>query len=120
MFSRASVGLRTQVPINKLGSKKQSPKSTPNEQNAPAPVVHEEAEEESEDPSLIKSFGGHKGSISAIALSYNLTRMASVADLDSNLFIWTFDPDLRGCKYIGHKVRSIVPKLIRLRKVFWQ
>jgi hypothetical protein len=104
MFARASVGNRTKVPQNRLGGKRSPHKSASmSDLNVPKPSLHESFDE-SEDPSLIKSFGGHKGSVSSISLSRDLTKMASCANSDPNLFIWTFDPDLRGCKYFGHKV----------------
>ncbi|KAL0481266.1 POC1 centriolar protein [Acrasis kona] len=57
-----------------------------------------------DDPSLIKSFGGHKGAVSCVSLSPDMTRMASCSWTDDKLYMWNFEPELKGCKYIGHQI----------------
>lgn len=98
MFSKANVGIRTQVPRGSFPRKSFQPKNKQQITNA--------AVDDSEDPTLIKSFGGHKGSISSVSLSYDLSKMASSSTSDPCLFVWSFSPELRGCKYIGHQVKK--------------
>ncbi len=106
MFSRADLGTRSQVPRNVYPLKKSPSKSsvTSEELDSPQLEVHSQQDNIQDDPSLIKSFGGHKGAISAVALSHDLNKMASCSVADTNLFIWRFDPELEGCKYGGHQV----------------
>ena len=54
------------------------------------------------DPSLKRSFKGHKDTITAIAFNPNLKQVIS-SSLDGTLMVWNFKPSLRPYRFIGHK-----------------
>lgn len=54
------------------------------------------------DPSLKRSFKGHKDTITGIAFNPNLKQVIS-SSLDGTLMIWNFKPSLRPYRFIGHK-----------------
>ena len=54
------------------------------------------------DPSLKRSFKGHKDTITSIAFNPNLKQAIS-SSLDGTLMVWNFKPTLRPYRFIGHK-----------------
>ena len=58
-----------------------------------------------DNPSLMRTFRGHKGCISAVAFNPSLTQLVS-SSKDSCLMLWNFKPQLRAFRFVGHKVQS--------------
>ena len=54
------------------------------------------------DPELIRSFRGHQGIINSVSISPDMKSVASCAT-DSVAHVWSFKPDIRPYKFIGHK-----------------
>ncbi len=54
------------------------------------------------DPSLDRTFKGHKNQISAVAFSPNLKLLASGGG-DEGIMLWNCRPQLRGLRLLGHK-----------------
>ena len=54
------------------------------------------------DPSLKRSFKGHKDAITSIAFNPNLKQVVSSSD-DGTVMVWNFKPSLRPFRFIGHK-----------------
>jgi WD40 repeat protein len=57
----------------------------------------------SEDPSLERSFRGHKDAITSVSFNPNMRQIVS-ASFDSCLLIWNFKPQLRAYRFVGHRV----------------
>lgn len=55
------------------------------------------------DPSLERTFRGHKSYVTSVAFSPSLKQLASSAG-DNCIMMWNFKPQLRAFRYIGHKV----------------
>ena len=55
------------------------------------------------DPSLERTFRGHKSYVTSVAFSPSLRQLASGAG-DDSIMLWNFKPQLRAFRYIGHKV----------------
>ena len=55
------------------------------------------------DPSLERTFRGHKDYITSINFSPNLKYLASGGG-DNCIMLWNFKPQLRAFRFIGHKV----------------
>jgi centriolar protein POC1 len=55
------------------------------------------------DPSLERTFRGHKNYISSVAFSPTLKQLASGSG-DNCIMLWNFKPQLRAFRFIGHKV----------------
>lgn len=60
---------------------------------------------QSEDPTLERTFRGHKDSVTAVAFNPNMKQLIT-ASLDNSLMIWNFKPQMRAYRFAGHKVRS--------------
>ena len=56
----------------------------------------------SEDPTLERSFRGHKDAVTAVAFNPNMKQLLS-ASLDMTLMLWNFKPTLRAYRFTGHK-----------------
>lgn len=54
------------------------------------------------DPSLERTFKGHKDQVTALSFRPNLTQIAS-ASLDHSVMLWNFKPNLRAYRFVGHK-----------------
>ena len=68
--------------------------------------AHELDVEVTADPSLERTFRGHKGSIYALDFNPNMKQLASGSE-DGQIMVWNFKPTLRAFKYAGHKVITI-------------
>ena len=58
-----------------------------------------------EDPTLERSFRGHKDAVTAVAFNANMKQLVS-GSLDGCVMVWNFKPQLRAFRFVGHKVRS--------------
>jgi centriolar protein POC1 len=56
-----------------------------------------------DDPSLERSFRGHKDAVTSVAFNSNLKQLVS-GSLDSYVMVWNFKPQLRAYRFAGHKV----------------
>lgn len=74
------------------------------------------------DPTLERSFRGHKGPVSAVSFSPTLRQLASGAS-DGCVMVWNFRPQLRAFRYVGHKVRISIRRSAcsstKLTKLMW-
>jgi hypothetical protein len=58
-----------------------------------------------EDPTLERSFRGHKDAVTAVAFNSNLKQLIS-GSLDGTVMVWNFKPQLRAFRFAGHTVRG--------------
>lgn len=56
----------------------------------------------SSDPTLERSFRGHKGAVTSVSFSPSMRQLASGAQ-DNLVMIWNFKPQLRAFRFLGHK-----------------
>jgi centriolar protein POC1 len=56
-----------------------------------------------DDPTLERSFRGHKGSVNSAVFNPNMKQLVSVSQ-DGCLMIWNFKPQLRAFRFADHKV----------------
>lgn len=56
------------------------------------------------DPSLERTFRGHKDYITSVNFSPNLKYLASGGG-DNSIMLWNFKPQLRAFRFSGHKVK---------------
>jgi WD40 repeat protein len=61
---------------------------------------------QSEDPSLERSFRGHKDAVMSVVFNPNMKQVVS-SSLDGVVMVWNFKPQLRAFKFAGHKVGNI-------------
>lgn len=54
------------------------------------------------DPSLKRSFRGHRDNVTSVVFNPNLKQAMSTS-LDSSLMVWNFKPQLRPFRFVGHK-----------------
>ena len=57
-----------------------------------------------QDPSLERTFRGHKDAVTSVNFSPNMKQLVS-GSKDSCLMVWNFRPQLRAFRFVGHKVR---------------
>lgn len=57
-----------------------------------------------EDPTLERSFRGHKDAVSSVAWNPNLKQLIT-GSLDCSVMVWNFKPALRAFRFSGHKVQ---------------
>jgi len=57
------------------------------------------------DPSLERTFRGHRSYVSSLSFSPTLKQLASASG-DNCIMLWNFKPALRAFRFIGHKVRK--------------
>lgn len=57
------------------------------------------------DPTLERTFRGHRGAINSLAFSADMRQLAS-GSLDHTVMVWNFRPQLRAYRYIGHTVSA--------------
>jgi WD40 repeat protein len=55
------------------------------------------------DPSLERTFKGHKSYVTSLSFSPNLKHLASGSG-DNSIMLWNFKPQLRAFRFLGHKV----------------
>lgn len=55
------------------------------------------------DPTLERTFRGHRGAINSLAFSADMRQLAS-GSLDHTVMVWNFRPQLRAYRYVGHSV----------------
>ena len=55
------------------------------------------------DPTLERTFRGHKDAITSVNFSPNMKQLVS-GSRDSCLMVWNFRPQLRAFRFVGHKV----------------
>ena len=55
------------------------------------------------DPSLERTFRGHKNYVTSVDFSPNMKQLASGSG-DNNVMLWNFRPQLRAFRFVGHKV----------------
>ena len=60
-----------------------------------------------EDPTLERSFRGHKDAVTSVAFNHNMKQLIS-GSLDGCVMVWNFKPQLRAFRFAGHKVRPCV------------
>lgn len=56
-----------------------------------------------EDPTLERSFRGHRDAVTSVAFNTNLKQLIS-GSLDNCVMVWNFKPQLRAFRFAGHKV----------------
>ena len=56
------------------------------------------------DPSLERTFKGHRSYVTSVAFSPKMRQLASGAG-DNSIMLWNFKPQLRAFRFIGHKVK---------------
>lgn len=54
------------------------------------------------DPSLERTFKGHKSYVTSLCFSPTLKHLASGGG-DNNIMLWNFKPQLRAFRFMGHK-----------------
>ncbi|KAI9203679.1 WD40-repeat-containing domain protein [Polychytrium aggregatum] len=57
---------------------------------------------QSQDPTLERSFRGHKDVVTSLTFKPSMTQLAS-ASMDCSVLIWNFKPQLRAFRFVGHK-----------------
>lgn len=57
-----------------------------------------------DDPTLERSFRGHRDAVTSVAFNTNLKQLIS-GSLDNCVMVWNFKPQLRAFRFAGHKVR---------------
>lgn len=57
-----------------------------------------------EDPTLERTFRGHRGRVGGLSFSPDMKQLASGAS-DKCVVIWNFNPTVRAFRYHGHTVR---------------
>jgi WD40 repeat protein len=56
-----------------------------------------------EDPTLERSFRGHRDAITSVAFNPSMKQLVS-GSLDNCVMVWNFKPQLRAYRFAGHKV----------------
>jgi hypothetical protein len=59
-----------------------------------------------EDPTLERSFRGHKDAVNSVAFNPNMKQLISGSQ-DGCLMIWNFKPQLRAFRFSDHQVRPL-------------
>jgi centriolar protein POC1 len=62
-----------------------------------------EIQKEKMDPSLERTFRGHRSYITSASFSPKMKQLASGSG-DNCIMLWNFKPQLRAFRFIGHKV----------------
>jgi centriolar protein POC1 len=57
---------------------------------------------QAQDPTLERSFRGHKDVVTGLAFKPSMSQLAS-SSLDHSVMIWNFKPQLRAFRFVGHK-----------------
>jgi WD40 repeat protein len=56
------------------------------------------------DPTLERTFRGHRGAVNALAFNNSMRQLASGGS-DNSVMVWNFKPQLRAFRFMGHTVR---------------
>lgn len=56
-----------------------------------------------EDPTLERSFRGHKDAVTSVCFNHNMKQLVT-GSLDNCVMVWNFKPQLRAFRFAGHKV----------------
>lgn len=77
-----------------------------------------------EDPTLERSFRGHKDAVTSVAFNHNMKQLIS-GSLDGCVMVWNFKPQLRAFRFAGHKVScahflNLMFLITQLLAVFFQ
>lgn len=56
------------------------------------------------DPSLVRTFRGHRGAVTSIDFAPDLRYLAS-GSADRCIMLWNLEPKLRAFRFVGHTVR---------------
>ena len=62
-----------------------------------------QSSEASLDPSLQRSFRGHRGAVNAVCFTPSMKQLVSSSD-DHSVMVWNFKPQLRAFRFNGHTV----------------
>ncbi len=54
------------------------------------------------DPSLERTFRGHRDAVTSVGFSPNMKQLVSASG-DSYIMLWNFRPQLRAFRFVGHK-----------------
>ena len=73
--------------------------------------------EDAADPSLERTFRGHRNYVSSVSFSPTLKQLASGAG-DNCIMLWNFKPQLRAFRFIGHKVSLTRSLRLSLQAVY--
>jgi WD40 repeat protein len=73
------------------------------------------ANESSEDPTLERTFRGHKDAVTCCAFNPNMKQLITSSN-DNSLMIWNFKPQMRAYRFTGHKVRASVASRVPSRR----
>lgn len=57
-----------------------------------------------EDPTLERSFRGHRDAVTSVAFNPTMKQLVS-GSLDNCVMVWNFKPQLRAFRFAGHKVQ---------------
>jgi WD40 repeat protein len=60
-----------------------------------------------DDPTLERSFRGHRDAVTSVAFNTNLKQLIS-GSLDGCVMVWNFKPQLRAFRFAGHKVSTVL------------
>ncbi|KAJ3203926.1 POC1 centriolar protein A [Entophlyctis luteolus] len=59
-----------------------------------------------QDPSLDRTFRGHRDVITDLAFKPSMTQLAS-GSMDCSVMVWNFKPGMRAFRFVGHKIWSV-------------
>lgn len=62
------------------------------------------------DPTLERTFRGHRDTVTSLSFSNSMRQLVS-ASTDGCLMLWSFRPQLRAFRFVGHKVRAAASAL---------
>lgn len=62
-----------------------------------------ESQIHSEDPTLERSFLGHKDIVTSLSFKPSMSQLASASE-DNSVMLWNFKPQLRAFRFVGHNV----------------
>ena len=79
-----------------------------------APALASASAAVASDPTLERSFRGHKGAVTSVSFAPSLRQLASGA-ADHVVMVWNFKPQLRAFRFMGHKVKNRSQQLRQLR-----
>ena len=67
--------------------------------------LNELAHLQPEDPTLERSFRGHRDAVTSVCFNSNMKQLIT-GSLDNCVMVWNFKPQLRAFRFTGHKVCS--------------
>jgi centriolar protein POC1 len=57
------------------------------------------------DPTLERTFKGHRGAVTSLAFNSSMSQLASGGQ-DNEVMVWNFKPKVRAFRYAGHTVSA--------------